>query len=239
MCGALYQYIAGNVSHVGGQFSDDSTYPVPDLTVPIVGYRGWGLNEKGQLKSVLAGTVWEKPILRAECVEISGWQHSGQSHKAPHPDCSCGIYAYWRNHYSYANVFGAVVLTGRIQVHCEGLRAEHARIVALCNVPSSNAYAGSEIGAKQRSIIETIGEAWGVPVVPKEDLAQIANEFGEPVPERYVEEARRLNAETHARKAKEMAQRREELRKQIVKAGTAGAMAAMFGVWWLGGHNDD
>lgn len=77
----------------------------------------------------------------------------------PHDDCACGVHA-WHEPVPYTAtnptrelVAGAVVLWGRIAVHETGMRAEHARIVALAR----------PLGAAKRTALEELAAALGVP----------------------------------------------------------------------------
>jgi hypothetical protein len=105
-----------------------------------VGVRIW-THRYGRLLSVyigagISGDSWSAPTATAVCV-------GNFMHRAPHPDCACGIYAarpdspqavpavddYW--------VAGVVALYGRVIPHAGGWRAERARILELWAPPGS------------------------------------------------------------------------------------------------------
>ena len=117
-------------------------------------------------------------------------------HSAPAKDCGCGIYAYFepvrgsrpeRSYvlyglsslvppgYEAVKVAAAVVLSGRLEVHGKGMRAAHARIVALGLYP--------RLTDDERLALVEIGRRWGVAVVPDEQLATEARKHGSPLDE--------------------------------------------------------
>jgi hypothetical protein len=149
----------------------DATPSAPDLIDPIVGYRQWRL-AGGALMSLFNDTRWRRIDLTARC-------DSGDHHPECVPDhqCSCGIYAYYDPCPRTASatrdlVAGAVVLWGMVELHGTGLRAEHARIVAL-ELPLS-------LGAKRRTVLE-VADLLGVPAVAHRKLRSEAHRHGVPV----------------------------------------------------------
>ena len=115
---------------VGGQFGQGSR--APDLSVPVLRYRGWSIDhERGLLRSVLARVVWDEPEAWARCMKVASvrpglWQRVKHPHRPPGHLCSCGLYSNYDRH-CHSTVLGAVVNTGRIEVHRDGMRAEHQR----------------------------------------------------------------------------------------------------------------
>ena len=140
----------------------------PDLIVPLVGFRQWRLAD-GMLASMYGGAPWADGRITAHC----DWGHGPE--EVPAKDCSCGVYAYYDPCPRTASaatpdlIGGAVVMWGKIEAHIYGMRAEHARVVAI-ELPLSR-------GRKRR---EVIGEAegMGVPVVPHRSLKAVALEHG-------------------------------------------------------------
>lgn len=63
-------------------------------------------------------------------------------HEAPHPDCSCGIYAHYlplESYHSWSDkIYGVIEASGRILMGTKGFRAENAKIVALAGLGSHN-----------------------------------------------------------------------------------------------------
>lgn len=105
-----------------------------------VGFRAWWL-EGGRLRA-LNGTPWQNGgPTTAECfAQGRAGPESGtaQAHAVPAPGCTCGLYALHEPEERHggsdqmAFVLGAVVGWGRIEIHIDGFRAEHALPVALC-----------------------------------------------------------------------------------------------------------
>jgi hypothetical protein len=141
----------------------------PDLIVAVIGFRQWRITD-GALASVYDGAQWSGGCLTARC---------DQGHtpdEVPAKDCGCGVYAYYDPCPRTASaatadlIGGAVVGWGRIEAHMYGMRAEHARIVAL-ELPLSH-------GRKRRAVIE-VADRLGVPAVPHRSLKSEALRHGE------------------------------------------------------------
>jgi len=111
----------------------------------MIGYRKWEQDEQGRLTAI-HGYKWKGSEVVARC--------NRQSHKAPDPDCTCGLYMvkssadipYWTSNPD--SVVGLVELSGRVHDGTLGVRAERARIVALWAAHSH----------------EKLAERYGVPV---------------------------------------------------------------------------
>jgi len=94
----------------------------------MIGYRKWEQDAQGRLVS-RGDYQWKGPEIVAEC--------DRHSHKAPDPDCTCGLYIvknpgdipHWTSNPD--SVVGLVELSGRIHDGLVGMRAEKARIVSL------------------------------------------------------------------------------------------------------------
>ena len=118
----------------------------PGLLEPVIGFREWVLLGE-EILSPLARTPWRRPVMQAECLSscrgARGLWRDATPHDGPAPDpaCVCGIYALFalprrRGRERLALVHGAVALSGRVEVHRRGMRAEFATIVAI-GLPSS------------------------------------------------------------------------------------------------------
>lgn len=101
-------------------------------TAPLVGWRAWHIGDGTiGLRSMTSPETWpaDQPI-RATCL-LDRWR---LGHRAPAPDCHCGIYAFAgpseasaiRLGYRIA-VYGPVLMWGRTQVHETGWRSQYAR----------------------------------------------------------------------------------------------------------------
>jgi hypothetical protein len=169
---------------------------VPDLIQPVVGYRGFNL-EDGALASTNGTFVhrWRPGTNKAEChirrAAAGGYRGPrhppGSRAPAPHPSpspqeqCACGLYG-MHNVRVVAQLTGeltaAIVAWGRIIVHPNGFRAEYARVVALA--PEAEMML---VEPEARSEVRAVADAYGVPMVPVWDLEPAAREHGIPVPE--------------------------------------------------------
>jgi DNA invertase Pin-like site-specific DNA recombinase len=128
----------------------------PDLIEPIIGFRHWRL-VNGTLRSMFGTTPWVASEMTARC---PAGDHDPA--ETPSPECPCGIYASYApcprtaSAMTHDLIGGAIVMWGRIEAHATGMRAEHARIVAL-DLPVSRAQ-------KRRAVLE-LAERLGVPAV--------------------------------------------------------------------------
>lgn len=167
----------------------------PDFTEPVVGYRTFRLVKRNQhnygLASPHARTPWPTAEMKAECT-VKPKVPEGlvltaplKPHPAPAKDCGCGIYAYFEpcpvpkhrsDYYMYGygdegkEVEALVTLTGRIEVHETGMRAQRARVCAI----GLNA----NLNDDERAGLARIGEHWDAAVVPQSQLPALASEYG-------------------------------------------------------------
>lgn len=176
----------------------------PRLTGKIIGYRGWTLDGY-RLVSANArqhAGWWKIGPNKAECrleqriayiTQLGGpiaaqhlWQQvrSAGVHNAPHPNCECGLYAYFdvcreHNPHFFATaksfVWGAIAAWGHVEVHAGGFRAEYAEPIALGYDPGDPP---EQVG-KHRAIAEELG----LPFVPFDELQAEAVKHGQLVPE--------------------------------------------------------
>jgi hypothetical protein len=145
----------------------------PDLFRAVVGFRQWRLRGS-ELCSLHTEDRWARGRLTARCLSEAG-------HDGPPPEhgCTCGFYAWYAPPPRGASaatsdlVAGAVALWGRMELHPNGMRAQHAMIVALA-LPFSR-------GAKRRRIVAA-ADALEVPAVPARRLEPVALEHGELIP---------------------------------------------------------
>jgi hypothetical protein len=143
----------------------------PDLIHPVIGFRQWRLDDDG-LASLIMDYRWRG----AECVAAC----SANTHppaEAPVNGCVCGVYAWYdpcpRTASAPDYVAGVVVLWGRVELHATGMRAQHARVVAL-------ALPVSRWGKRRR--VMAMAERLSVPALPHGALKPVALVYGKPVP---------------------------------------------------------
>jgi len=156
----------------------------PVAPEPVIGYRDWVLIGD-EILSPLARTPWREAVMRAECLPscraARGLWRGATHHAGPAPDpsCVCGIYALFtpprrRGRERLALVRGAVALSGRIEVHRRGMRAELARIVAIGLPASPRETHGAlvrvaerlEVAAVRPRELEAVALAHGRPLAP-------------------------------------------------------------------------
>jgi hypothetical protein len=155
----------------------------PDLVVPVVAFRSWRL-AGGRLMSPFIPCRWRGRVMHAACYDANraltrgvGWLD--EPHDSPHQACQCGIYAYHtpgpRSWFGEAYWCEGVVSTwGRLVVHTDGFRAEHARVEALA-VPDGLERRGAEH-------VQRAAGALDVPVIAHEELEDFAARLGGGVP---------------------------------------------------------
>jgi hypothetical protein len=145
----------------------------PDLIHAVIGFRQWRLRD-GELWSLHAEDRWGKGLLTAHCLG-----EDAHDDPAPHNGCTCGFYAWYAPTPRTASaatpdlVAGAVALWGRLELHAQGMRAQHAMVVALA-LPLS-------WGAKRRRLLDVAG-ALEVTAVPARRLKRAALEHGDVIP---------------------------------------------------------
>ena len=155
----------------------------PDLVARVVAFRSWRL-AGDQLVSPFIPCRWDGRVMHATCYDANrtlmrgvGWLDG--PHASPHEACQCGIYAYhspgprsWFGEAYWCE--GVVSAWGRLVVHADGFRAEHARVEALA-VPEGLERFGAEH-------VHHAAAELGVPVVAHEDLEAFAADLGGGVP---------------------------------------------------------
>ena len=155
----------------------------PDLLEPVVGFRAWRIIED-RLYSPYIPVRWPERVHHARCYPANrallfgdGWLE--EPHGSPHPACKCGIYADHRpvtdryfGEFDWAA--GIVTVWGRVEVHADGLRAEHAEVRALAIKPGWS--------ARRADGVRRVAAALGVPAVLEGDLEAVAGGLGAPIP---------------------------------------------------------
>jgi hypothetical protein len=163
------------------------TVAAPDLVEPVVGFREW-LIVRGTLTSPYIPFRWEERTARARCFPANrnlqfgrGWVD--EPHVVPHAQCKCGIYALHRPRSTTPfpdadRVWGVVSTWGRIEVHSDGMRAEHARVEAIA------------LGVGERRgnepTLRRIAERLKVDLVEWDDLPAVAGRYGRQLPDALI-----------------------------------------------------
>jgi hypothetical protein len=158
----------------------------PDLFEPVIAFRSWRVVD-GELVSPHVPQRWDEGVAVARCERLDPGASASAArgeplpfeHEAPHPDCHCGIHAYFEPRLAvpavdFRRVLGIVVVWGRLEVHPGGVRAQFARVQALGSSSSWSSWHRADVAA--------IGARLGVPVVDEEALAAAAPDYGSPLP---------------------------------------------------------
>jgi hypothetical protein len=155
----------------------------PDLIAPVVGFRAWRLG-RDRLLSPYIPCRWDGRTMHAECYDANRSLLRGQGwldepHGSPDARCQCGIYAYHRPglrayYGEFAWAEGIIAAWGRIEVHADGFRSEHARIEALARPDRDE--------PEVRATVERVARDLGVPLLERAELAGAAAAYGEPLP---------------------------------------------------------
>ena len=155
----------------------------PDLAAAVVAFRSWRLAGE-RLMSPFIPCRWQDRVMHAACFDANrkltrgiGWLEL--PHRSPHEACQCGIYAYdtpgprsWFGDAYWCE--GVVSAWGRLVVHSDGFRAEHARVEALAVPPGLSPFGAAHV--------RRAAAALGVPVVPHDDLETLRTHLGGGVP---------------------------------------------------------
>jgi hypothetical protein len=153
-----------------------------DHAEPVVGFRTWRVID-GRLWSPYIPRGWDERVMRAECyrgpgalIELGALDHSPDA--APHPQCRCGIYAYHVppsrfSSVDHRGVTGIVSVSGRLEPHPGGVRAEIARIEALAVSPRWS--------DRQRWAVLDVAGRLGVNLVEDAELVADAARYGPPL----------------------------------------------------------
>ncbi|HET7713871.1 MAG TPA: hypothetical protein VFK94_06550 [Patescibacteria group bacterium] len=105
---------------------------VPDRYIPVVGWRGWNVDENGYLNSLAWPYVWYPTVQTAKCFNY----HKEPGHLTPSLQCRCGLYGLndldmLHGAVGGCHLIGRVALWGKVVVGTMGHRAEFAYPQAL------------------------------------------------------------------------------------------------------------
>jgi len=154
----------------------------------VIGFRKWRIEDR-HLSSPYARVRWREREMHARCHRHSfasarfDRRALEEEHEAPHPNCNCGIYAYYEPHARPRAIYvrlawGIVTLWGRIEAHGNGMRAEHARVEALASSP--------EWPRVYRQGVERVAAELGIDLVRHTELEWAAGEYGGRLPDSLV-----------------------------------------------------
>ena len=155
----------------------------------IIGFRRWRL-EAYNLHALNQKYSWTAGVNTAQCLrqwfqtygDAFGPRTRRDPHMPPGHDCDCGLYAFhdpvetqtaWilgKGPGELIMIGGAIRAWGRVEVHANGFRAQHAEPVLFSysdNTPVERA-----------DRIRTVGEELGIPTVHFRDLHARALEYG-------------------------------------------------------------
>lgn len=188
---------------------------VPTFIECVLGYRAWKIDDEDRLWPISDRRApWEPGINTARCnCVVRGalsfdWSlrdgrrvlETHPEHEAPSADCTCGLYSWrrprpaWKHGHRFASgtvVCGAVASWGRLQVHGEGFRAEHACVVTLAYPPG--------VDARAMQKLERVAARYGVELVALDRLEEVASRHGSPLPDSLQPETESKPAAPRAR----------------------------------------
>jgi hypothetical protein len=180
------------IEEVSPPLPESASLKPPDLIEPVVAFRSWRVVD-GALRSVYLPAFWAEREATAVCMEpdapdANASRTAPQGHSAPDRGCTCGIYAYYEpdKHFptiDYRGVTGIVSVWGTIELHEDGMRAEHARIEALALY--------SRWTTRQIDAVRTLAQKLGVDIVDLDDIEDAARRYGRHVTRELVPGARR------------------------------------------------
>jgi hypothetical protein len=169
----------------------------PDLMEHLIGFREWNVDWNSMtIGAIGIGTVpWahvrDVPWDEAECKAQGRYANAPYGHKAPHPNCHCGFYAWdyfpdecpadYGAKAKPSRVWGVVQAKGNIEVHSDGIRAQFMRPVMLA-IPESRQFFvptdPNDMRAGGR--FSTENEPGAVPVEPEgaKDVRRLAKHLG-------------------------------------------------------------
>ena len=158
---------------------ESAGFQTPDLIEPVVAFRSWRVVD-GALRSVYLPVFWTEKEVKATCMsaespDADAPRSASPGHSAPDRGCTCGVYAYYepdRNFptVDYRGVIGIVSLWGTIELHEDGMRAEHARVEALAVY--------SRWTTRQIDTVRQVAADLGVDVVDLDEIEEAARRYG-------------------------------------------------------------
>ena len=158
---------------------DSADFQTPDLIEPVVAFRSWRVVD-GALRSVYLPFFWTERDVEATCMgheapDSNAPRSAPPGHHAPDRGCTCGVYAYYEPDMNFSTVdhrgvIGIVSLWGTIELHDDGMRAQHARVEALALY--------SRWTTRQIDAVREVARDLGVDLVDLDDIADAARRYG-------------------------------------------------------------
>ena len=192
----------------------------PLVPTPVYGLRTWTVRGDSPDER-LAGAYRDEAPWPAGGAWLEASCPGPEGHRAPAPQCSCGVHAWHPRQRAARRIFaarrevpGIVEARGVVEVHEDGFRAEQARPYALFLTPGRNA-----------ALAHRLGEAYQVPVVEAagpDDVLSWCREHGLGLGEPVVADllgADEVDAQHRARKA--------QIRATVLRVTAAVAIAAL------------
>lgn len=173
------------------------------LSTEVIGYRQWHItpdltlraaHKRDQVWTVGTNTAACKPHDMPKVTDDGAIEYHTPEPcvECPSSDHECGIYALhdpsdfwygkdsirmslsaiWAGGHDDPIVSGVIAAWGNMEVHHSGFRTQHARVVALA-LPGTK---------RDAAVARAVANAYGVPLVPVDELPRIAAEFGSTVP---------------------------------------------------------
>jgi hypothetical protein len=163
--------------------------PVEQLPALLpVGWRSTGKPWVPGRNDAVCAQLW---TTTAAVVTVDGYvlnaTHVEWTHKAPDPNCGCGLYAMHTIDVALEHaavwgvtwVLGAVLGWGALEVHDDGWRAQHACVVALA-IQREVIEPGAGV---RRQSVRAVAERYRAELVPyPQDLPAVAESRGKPLP---------------------------------------------------------
>jgi hypothetical protein len=171
---------------------DSADFQTPDLIEPVVAFRSWRVVD-GALRSVYLPFFWTERDVEATCMgaeapDSNAPRSAPPGHNAPDRGCTCGVYAYYEPDMNFSTVdhrgvIGIVSLWGTIELHDDGMRAQHARVEALA------LYA--RWTTRQIEAVREVARDLGVDLVDLDEVKDAARRYGRHISRELVPGAAR------------------------------------------------
>jgi hypothetical protein len=185
------------IEEISPPLPESAALQPPDLIEPVVAFRSWRVVD-GALRSVYLPFFWTEREVSATCMGFEAPDENAPrtappGHRAPDRGCTCGVYAYYEPDKNfptvdYRGVIGIVSLWGAIELHEDGMRAEHARVEALALY--------SRWSTRQIEAVRKLARELGVDLVDLDEIEDSARRYGRHITPELVPGAAREHQTT-------------------------------------------